>query len=445
VWLAMTAGFLGLPLEGRAGLWITGYYPQYEQPQMSVSKVDFTTVTHVVHFCLLADADGSIDSADNGLTPSVCASLVQTVHKGGAKALICVGGANSETGFQGATTPANLPGFVVNLVTFMATNHYDGVDIDWEPLASSDAPQYVNFIKALRLGLNGLSPSNLLTVAAPAYPEYGDSPTAEYAMFATLQDDFDQINVMTYDLSGPYDGWVTWFNSPIFDGGYTFPSSPGELVPSVNAAALNFTSGGVAPGKLGIGLPFYGYVWTGGPGVTQPRQGWTTNAPTFSAQTYETIVNSYYQSNRYHWDTVAQAAYLSVTNTTATNDMFISYDDAHACQVKVSDARNLGLGGVMIWELSQDYSAGHAPLLDALHQALATPQILSAGIQNGNLVFSFSSAPLASYRILWTSNLTTGSWNTLTNNITGSGAVVQVTDPAGIGSEVRFYRVQTPP
>jgi chitinase len=252
---------------------------------------------------------------------------------------------------------------------------------------------------------------------------------------------------MTYDLSGPYEGWVTWYNSPIYDGGYTFPST-GGLVPSDNGAVDNFIANGVAPGKLAVGLPFYGYIWLG---VTQPREGWSsTNTPTFSAFTYQTIVNTYYQSNCYHWDTVAQAAYLSLTNAQPANDMFISYDDASACQTKVSYARNRGLGGIMIWELSQDYFANRSageqtPLVQALNQTLATPQIESADIQGGSVAFSFSSLPLAEYRILWTSNLNGGAWETLSNNIPGTGGLVWITDQIGIGAGARFYRVQTPP
>jgi chitinase len=431
----------------RAGLWITGYYPQYEQNQMPVSQIDFATVTHVIHFCLEAEAGGTINSADNGLTPAACANFVATVHDAGRKALICVGGAGSEAGFEGATTAANLPAFISSLAGFMSSNHYDGVDIDWEPLSAADGQQYTNFINALRSALNGYSPSKLLTVAAPAYPVYGDPPAAEFTMFASIQNQFDQINIMTYDLSGPYPGWVTWFNSPIYDGGYTFPST-GGLVPSVKGAVGNFVNNGVSPGKLAVGLPFYGYIWSG---VTQPREAWSgTNTPTFSAFTYRTIVSTYYQSNCYHWDTNAQAAYLSLTNAQPADDMFISYDDTLACQTKVSYARNRGLGGIMIWELSQDYfanqSAGQqSPLVQALSQSLATPRILSAEIQGGSVAFSFSSLPLAQYRILWTSNLNVGAWQTLTNNIPGTGGSVWITDPVGIGAGARFYRVQTPP
>src|ERR1035441_2009231 len=47
-----------------------------------------------------------------------------------------------------------------------------------------------NFVNGLRSALNGFSQHKLLTVAAAAYPPYGDPPGAEYAMFASLQNQF---------------------------------------------------------------------------------------------------------------------------------------------------------------------------------------------------------------------------------------------------------------
>jgi chitinase len=440
-----------LPSSARADLWITGYYPGYESAQMAPSNIDFATVTHVIHFALVPDSTGAINSSDNGLTASACAKLVALAHTAGRKALVCVGGAGTETDFLGATSPSNLGLFVTNIINFMSGNGYDGVDLDWEPFNSSDTPQYTNLVNGLRATLNGFSTHKMLTVAAPAYPESGDSPTAEFTMLASVQGQFDQINIMTYDLSGPYPGWVTWYNSPIYDGGYTFPSVPSELVPSINGAVSNFLSNGVQPGKLGIGLPFYGYIWTGGPGMTQPLQSWpATNVPTVSTPTYAGIISGYYQSNLYHWDNTAQAAYLSITNTLAANDMFISYDDTHACQAKVSYARNLHLGGLMIWELSQDYDsslpvARRTPLTAALKQALATPNISVIQCNATDVNLSFTTLPLGLYRVQWSSNLVVVPWNTLTDNVVGTGTNVQVTDPAPPTPPVRFYRIQTPP
>jgi chitinase len=440
-----------LPASLRADLWITGYYPGYEVNQMAPSNIDFTTITHVIHFSLLPGAGGSIDSNTKSLTPSACATLVGLAHAAGRKALVCVGGAGTETDFLDATTATNLGPFVTNIVQFMSGNGYDGVDLDWEPFNSADTAQYTNLVNGLRAALNGFGTHKLLTVAAPAYPESRDSPTAEFTMLASVQGQFDQINIETYDLSGPYAGWVTWFNSPIYDGGYTFPSTPSELVPSINGAVSNFINNGVLPAKLGVGTPFYGDIWTGGPGLTQPRQSWpTNNVPTRSTATYADIISLYYQSNLYHWDNTAQAAYLSITNSPASNDMFISYDDTHACQAKVSYVRNLHLGGLMIWELSQDYSATQpsgqrTPLTTALRQALATPNITAIHLVGNAVNLSFTSLPLALYNVQWSSNLALSLWNTLTNNVPGTGSNVPINDPKPATAPACFYRIQTPP
>ena len=434
-----------------AALWVTGYYPAYEQAYLPPSAIDFSALTHLIHFSVFPNSDGTLNSSDNGLTPAYSADVISRAHAAGVKVLICVGGANSETDFQAATSTATLPVFVNNITNFLATYGYDGVDIDWEPFPSTDDQQYSNLVTALRFALNQFPQPKLLSAAVEAYPPYGDSPTAEYQLYAALQSQFNQINIMTYDLSGPYEGWVTWFNSPIYDGGYRFPSS-GGLVPSIGGSLTNFLNNGVAPGKLGFGIPFYGYVWTDGEGpylwsITQPRQSWT-NAPTITAYGYTDIMADFYQSNLYHWDTNAQSAYLSITNAVETDNVFLSYDDQRACQAKVSYARNEGLGGVMIWELAQDHQAGVPdPLLESVKQAMATPGALGVQPSGKNLNLNFTAIPLGSYAVQWTSNLITGNWNTLaTTNIIGLGGGVQVTDVGAVTNQnIRFYRVKTPP
>lgn len=434
-----------------ATFWTTAYYPGWEQPYLPPSKIDFTAVTHIIHFSVVPNANGTLNGSANSLTFANSSDIVSCAHAAGVKILVCVGGSESQSAFQAATSLANLPIFISNITNFMATRGYDGVDLDWEPFPSSDARQYTNLVNGLRLALNGFTAPKLLTAATGAYPLYGDSPTAQYQMFASLQSQFDQINIMTYDLSGAYDGWVTWFNSPIFDGGYRFPSS-GGLVPSVNVAVNNFLNSGVAPGKLGIGIAFYGYIWTGGRGtslssITQPRQSWT-NAPTVTASRFTDIMAVYYQSNLYHWDASAQAAYIGITNANPTNNIFISYDDPRTCQAKVSYARNRNLGGVMIWELAQDYTPNKpAPLLQAVKQALATPGWTNLQKNGAGLNLTFTSIALGSYRVQWSSDLVLGVWNTLlTTNVSGAGGPLQITDSGVVTNQLqRFYRIQSPP
>ncbi|EEF58525.1 Chitinase-like protein [Pedosphaera parvula Ellin514] len=257
---------------------------------------------------------------------------------------------------------------------------------------------------------------------------------------------------MTYDLSGPWAGWITWFNSPIYDGGTRFPSSHG-LVPSIDGSVNAFIAAGIPAGKLGIGIAFYGYIWSGGTGTTNggvafPRESYTTD-PVAVPCSYDEIMTNY-QSQLYRWDTYAQAAYLTIDNSGSANDRFISYDDEHACQAKVSYARNRGLGGVMIFDLGNGYRPTQPvgkrdPLLQAIKQALATPLFTGLTRTNQLTQLNFNTSPLGLYRVLWTSNLMGGPWNTLTNSLSASGTNLQVIDSATPASDQRFYRIQTPP
>ena len=381
---ALLAGASLFALAASADIWRAGYLPGWEQTNLPAAGVDFSAVTHLIHFALAPKADGSLNSDLDSITSANSADVVFSAHAAGRKALICVGGAGSQAGFQAAASSVNLSRFVGSLTNFVANRGYDGVDLDWEPLSVTDASAFSNLVAALRKALDGFPQHKLLTVAVGAFPPYGDPVSSQAALLASLQDNFDQINVMTYDLSGPYAGWVTWFNSPIFDGGLHFPGTT-RVVPSVNGSVTNFLQNGVKAGKLGIGIPFYGYAWTGGAGastggVTLPRQAWKS-APTVTMPSYTAIMADYYQPRYYAWDAVAQAAYLSISNSDSERKMFVTFDDSRSCQAKIAYARNLGLGGVMIWELAQDHQPGRPdPLLQAIKRALGADPTASRSI-----------------------------------------------------------------
>ena len=219
--LAGLVGAVGTRVH--AGLWNSAYYAGWMQGYLPAQEVDFTAMTHVIHFSVVPKADGRLDSEVNAITLANSTDVVARAHAAGVKVLISVGGEDSAHGFRGAASAANRLRFVTNLVSFASSRGYDGVDLDWEPLDAADVGLYSNLVTDLRVALNALSPRPLLTAAVGSQP----------ALFASLQSRFDQINLMTYSFSGPYSGWVTWFNSPIYDGGYRFPST-GQLVPSAD-------------------------------------------------------------------------------------------------------------------------------------------------------------------------------------------------------------------
>ncbi len=360
-----------LAVSLHAQLWTTAYYPGDAGRTLPVAEIDFSTVTHLVHFAAIPNPDGSLNLSANGIVRPAADALIVRAHAAGRKVLICVGGAETAPGFRAATSPAHRAAFASAVVKLMAQWGYDGIDLDWEPLAASDFPAFTNLVRDLRAGMDGY-PGKILTAAASAYPIYGDPPNSEYALYASLQPYFAQINIMTYDLSGAYDGWVSWFNSPIYDGGRRFPST-GAPLPSIDGAVRGFLAHGVAPGKLGIGVAFYGDVWTG---VWQPLQGWKT-PPTVQQMPYSTIMSSLFQPAAFHWDAKSQAAWLGLPHSDRPAE-FVSFDNEQACQLKVQYARDHALGGVMIWQLAHghrlDLPAGQRdPLLQAIKQSLASP------------------------------------------------------------------------
>ena len=337
-------------------MWVTGYYPGW-QHTVKPEDIDFKVVTHVIYFSLIPRADGSLDTAGNGVTDANAAALVDATHKAHRKVIISVGGENSGPSFQAAIAPAVRPTFVKNIVDWATSRHFDGVDIDMEPTKPEDAENFQALIRELRAGLRASNPDALITSAVGVTP----------AIYKPILDDVDQINIMTYDMSGPWDGWETWYNSCLDNGGRKF-KSVGRPLPSTKQMVSDMIAGGVPASKIGIGICMYGVVWKGATGPNQPIKGVTTQSVS-----YADIMDKYYKADRYHWDEGPQAPYLALDAKNQQDQAFVAYDDATAVKAKVKYVKNNHLGGVIIWELAGGYRPNQpAGQRDALLQSIGT-------------------------------------------------------------------------
>lgn len=353
------------------GMWVTAYYTGWRQSHLRPPDIDFSALTHLVHFGIVPREDGSLDAAGNMLTPESIAAVVSAAHAAGRKVLFTVGGRDSRAPFAAAMSPPRRQAFVAALIGFLREHGYDGIDVDMEELTARDARGYAAFIHELRAGLDRLTPRPLLTAAALWQP----------ALFAELAAEFDQINLMTYNLSGPYPGWVVWHSGALYDGGRRFPDGRTRL-PSVDGLAAAFLAAGVPRRKLGVGLSFNGYVWSGG-AVSRPGQTWELtpamkHAPYYAlAETYH--IKEYDEGGPdYRWDAQAQAAYLSVAGESPADAQFVSYTNAAAAEKMVRYVRGKGLGGLIVWDLAAGWRAGEPPgrrdlLLQAVKQARLEP------------------------------------------------------------------------
>jgi chitinase len=359
------------PALAQPDIWVSAYYAGWMQGcsqtdtggYLNPEDIDFSAVTHIIHFAIKPNADGTIDYVEDCIFPQNSETLVDVAHAAGKKVLISLGGWLSESAFLGATNDINRTKFINNLVNFMTNRGYDGIDIDWEPLSSSSVSQYATFITELKGALTSKNPPLVLTAAVRSQP----------LLFAQLQDEFDQINIMTYNLSGPWSGWITWHNAAIYDAGYIFPTT-GKPVPSANGLVDQYINAGVDASKLGIGIAFFGHVWSGGTGtptggVTAPGQSWVVAPDVQSYVPYHEIMDTYYQPQYYRWDSAAQASYLSIDSLGSTNDKFISYDDETSCVEKIQYVKEKGLGGIMVFELGGGWRPAE-PLPDSLLQSI---------------------------------------------------------------------------
>src|SRR5262249_8106078 len=156
---------------------------------------------------------------------------------------------------------------------------------------------------------------------------------------------------------------------------------------------------GIPAAKIGIGIGFYGSSFENGEwasngwrhldppampaDVTGPHQ---SNHPDFSrhgdnALSDSNIMPDMHAGMAERWDHSAKAPYLSFATPAIfqipgyTSDMattYVTYDDEQSIAEKGSYVRNNGLGGVMIWTISQGYlgnwkSSGEVdPLMKAI-------------------------------------------------------------------------------
>jgi chitinase len=220
---------------------------------------------------------------------------------------------------------------------------YDGVNIDWEG-SPVDVLQLATELRA-RLGTRLLSADAL----------YTDS-----YYWARSHAPFDRVNIMTYDMTGAWNPY-SWHNAALYDFGGT--------VWSVNKAVNWFAAEGTPREKLNIGIPFYGWLWTGGvTGPTQPIPS-TTNLKQVNYNTFVSQITP----QRYNWDAVAKVPYLSFNTGIPSAGQFLTYDNELSITDKIQYAQTNHLGGWIIWNLQGDYlplASEKHPLLKAVKDAI---------------------------------------------------------------------------
>jgi len=326
--------------------WVDGYYTGYSGYGLTASQIDYSAISHVIDFAVVVNSDGSFDYSNFGGTSqaqSFFTSSVTAAHKGGAKVLICFGGAG-DGGWETAVS-SNLSTLVANMVNVVKTYGFDGIDIDWES-GSEPSNSILALAQALRTQLP--SPQYLLTTYVVSnWNALGTSNGNCYQYF-------DQINANGYDLSGAFQGWVSWYNGSLFIYGNA-ANNGAEGSACLDKEVTALLNAGVPASKIGIGSEFGGAIWSGVTGPNQtPGGGVSYDVP------YNQIVS---YGGTYTWDSQAQAGSRLSSHGWAT------YDDSMDVAAKLAYIKSKGIGGMFIWSLDMDHKSGTVgqdPLLNAV-------------------------------------------------------------------------------
>ncbi len=335
---------LPTPAPGQSAR-VVAYYPSWAEKTRGVAAADLPAgqLTQIIYAFALPGEDASCQIDDPAAASvSFPALRQQREQHPGLELMIAVAGYGYDAPYQAiVASPQTIQQFVSACLSLVTQYDLDGLDLDWEYPKIEQKAAYTALLVEFRRQLAALGQAAgrhyRLTIAGPAGSQLRAYDLAAIAPLV------DWINVMTYDYYGTWIK-VTGFNAPL----YIARDDPQKL--SADVSLQSYLAGGVPPGKLLLGIPFYGRGWAGvdpqNNGLFQPYTG-PLGKGTYD---YREIKDSFLPTHQRYWEELAQAPWLY----DPVAHSFIAYDDPQSVGLKAAYARQHGLGGVMIWQIAGD-------------------------------------------------------------------------------------------
>ncbi|XP_042204643.1 acidic mammalian chitinase-like [Homarus americanus] len=269
---------------------------------------------------------------------------------------LSVGGYNEgSTSYSNmAADPAKTHIFVTSTVELLKAHGFDGLDLIWEyPTQRGGVPaDRENFITLLGKLHEALHASGMiLTVAVAALKSTIDQAYDIPAMVDVV----DLVNVMTYDLHGPWEKY-THHQSTL----YAYKDDHGDTLYLNQNFSINYwIDGGMPSTKLTLGMPLYGRCWT----LDNPDQhGYNARAsrPGRAGPLTQTEGMMGYNEicdfiNKDSWTVVVEEGCNEpYTYNMAYGNIWCSYEDHDSCVIKANYAKEKNLAGLMVWTIDTD-------------------------------------------------------------------------------------------
>jgi spore germination protein YaaH len=234
---------------------------------------------------------------------------------------------------------------ITNLINLIQVRGANGVNIDFEGMASSDSADFKTFMISLCNQMHAAIPGSQVSYCLPAV-EWSSNTYSVKALIPYV----DMFIIMGYDYyyggsptAGPTDPLYNFLT------GYNY---------TLTKSITYYLSKGVPPPKLILGLPYYGKQWA-------------TNSDTIGSGTTAAGTSPFYNTVRTNssgnystkrWNETSFTPYYTFQTGSQWYQCWI--DDAYSLGRRFEMINHRGIGGMGIWALG--YDDGYTELWDKI-------------------------------------------------------------------------------
>ncbi len=332
---------------------IFGFLPYWELGD-SDTVLNYSLLSTIAYFSVGATksgnlrkttADGSATTGWAGWTSSAMTKVIDNAHSAGTRVVLTLSvfaWSSSEAAVQASIlgSAANRLRLAQQTAAAVRDRGADGVNLDFEPIASGYADEFVAFVKALRSELDKIHKGYQITFDTTGY-------VGNYKVADLISAGADAMFLMGYDFR-------TSGSSPV-----------GSIAPIAGPAydvhdALDAFLARVPASRIILGVPYYGRAWS----TTSSKLNATNQSG--AEYGYSVAVNyvnavdvlDQYGTSYDSLEQVAWTAYKKQNCTTAygcvTSWRELYVDDPRALGAKYDLVNRLGLRGVGMWALGYD-------------------------------------------------------------------------------------------